>query len=442
MTYFREPMESWGRVLRAQHEVARPSHIDQLPGLLTEAQASFHPVLGVGLNRSYGDSGLNPHGGVISARGLDRFIAFDPVSGVLRAEAGVSLGEIAQLTVPKGWFLPTTPGTSFVTLGGAIANDVHGKNHHRAGSFGCHVRRIGLLRSDMGWLDLDREGDPDLFHATLGGLGLTGLIGWAEIDLIPIGASQMLQESIPFDNLDAFFALSAQSEADFEHISAWIDCTATGDSLGRGVLFRANWQASGELRPAPAKPRISLPFEAPPGLMNSLTLKALNSAYLLAQTWGRGASELHYGSTLYPLDSVGGWNRLYGPRGFYQHQFVAPTSVQHAAMTEALQAIARSGQGSFLVVLKTLGPRRSGGLLSFHGPGASLALDFPNRGDTTLALMNRLDDIAVAAGGRIYPAKDGRMSPSAFKASYPNWETLEHRRDPLFSSHFWNRVTQ
>lgn len=440
--YVSQPLESWGRVVRTPQLLARPSHADELADLLGQASAEARPVLGVGLGRSYGDSGLNPGGGAISLRGLDRFIAFDAEQGVLRAEGGVSLDEILRLVVPHGWFLPTTPGTRFVTLGGAIANDVHGKNHHRAGSFGRHVRRMGLLRSDRGMLEISPADAPDLFHATLGGLGLTGLVVWAEIALVPIASSFLDQQALPFADLREFFALSAESEAAFEHVSSWVDCTADGRSLGRGVMFRANWSALGGLPLHPARPRLSIPVEAPAGLMNGLTLKAFNAAYLVRQRLGPATTRAHYSSAFHPLDTIGGWNRLYGPRGFYQHQFVVPPSSQEQAVAEVLHTIAASGQGSFLAVLKTLGPAQSGGLVSFHGPGTSLALDFPNRGAATLALLDRLDQIVVAAGGRVYPAKDGRMSAAVFQAGYPRWPELERQRDPLFSSGFWRRVTQ
>lgn len=439
--YLRQAARGWGRLKSVDLAIARPRHIDELAGLMDQARRADGGLLGMGLGRSYGDSGLNPGGRAISTRGLDRFIAFDAETGLLIAEAGVSFDEILRLVVPKGWFLPTTPGTRFVTLGGAIANDVHGKNHHRAGSFGRHVRKIGLLRSDRGMLEVSPSSDPELFYATIGGLGLTGLVAWAEISLRPIASAFIDEETVPFRNLQGFFELTAQSDAAFEHISAWIDCTASGDQLGRGVLYRGNWASDGDLRSHPSRQRLSIPVTAPPGLMNGLSLKAFNTAYGLSQGLRSGVHRVHYDKAFYPLDAIAGWNRLYGPRGFYQHQFMAPPQAQESAMAEALGLLARSGQGSFLAVLKSLGPLRSGGLVSFEGPGLSLALDFPNRGAATLALLAQLDEIVVRAGGRIYPAKDARMSPATFKAGYPRWRELERLRDPLFSSGFWRRVT-
>ena len=438
LSYHAEPIEPWGRTAGGLHHVAHPRHHDQLAGLIAEARGS-RGVLGTGLHRSYGDSGLNLDGRVISTRGLDRFIAFDRERGTLTAEAGVSLDEILRLIVPHGWFLPTTPGTRFVTLAGAIANDVHGKNHHRAGSFGGYVRKIGLLRSDRGAVEIAPEAEPELFHATLGGLGLTGLIAWAEIALASIPSSLIEEETVPFANLEAFFALSAESEAQFEHVSSWIDCTASGRALGRGVMFRGNWGAKGPLTPHPAGQKLTVPLTAPPGLMNGLTLRAFNAAYGMLQGFRKGVASVPYEKAFYPLDAIGHWNRLYGPRGFYQYQFMVPPERQEPAMTAVLEAL--GGEGSFLAVLKSLGPLRSGGPVSFEGPGLSLALDFPNRGSATLELLDRLDRIVMDAGGRIYPAKDARMSPAAFKSGYPRWGELEACRDPLFSSSFWRRVT-
>lgn len=438
LTYQDQVIAPWGRVHTGVVQIARPRSQGELSKLIGQAGGS---LLGVGLHRSYGDSGMNLGGAAISSRGLDRFIAFDADQGVLRAEAGVSLDEILRLIVPHGWFLPTTPGTRFVTLGGAIANDVHGKNHHRAGSFGRHVRRIGLVRSDRGAIEVSSDLEPDLFYATLGGLGLTGFIAWSEFALAPIATSQVVEETIPFANLSEFFRLTQESAERFEFVSSWVDCTASGRSLGRGVMFRGNWATSGSLDAHAPGVKLTVPVTAPPGLMNALTLRALNAAYGGLQRLRRGTARAHYSSAFYPLDAIGGWNRLYGPKGFYQYQFMAPPQTQEATMAQVLSEIAASGQGSFLSVLKSLGPLRSGGLVSFEGPGVSLALDFPNRGTATLELLGRLDRIVIDAGGKIYPAKDGRMSAAAFQSGYPRWRELKGQRDPLFSSSFWRRVT-
>lgn len=440
--FVRQPYASWGRVIRRDHWVARPQYRDELAGLFATAGDQGVTVLGAGLGRSYGDSGLDPEGRLISGRSLDRFMALDLERGVLRAEGGASLDCILQLIAPKGWFLPTTPGTRFVTLAGAVANDVHGKNHHLTGSIGRHVRRIGLLRSDGGPLELSPHQSSELFFATLGGLGLTGFIEWVELQLVRAPSGFLDQEAVGFSGLDGYFDLVADSNDRFEHVAAWIDCSASGAALGRGVMFRANWSAEGGWVPHSPRAKLRVPLEAPGWLLNRMSVKAFNGAYHRLQSARPGPRKVPYASVFYPLDAIGDWNRLYGAAGFFQHQSVAPPGAERETMREMLGVIAASGQGSFLAVLKSMGDKDSGGLISFPRPGASLALDFPNRGRRTLDLLERLDRIVVDAGGRIYPAKDGRMSAETFRAGYPRWQALEALRDPLFQSAFWRRVTQ
>ncbi len=440
--FVEQPYESWGRVIRREHLLARPRYRDELAPLIAEAKACGDTVLGAGLGRSYGDSGLNPDGRLICARAVDRFMALDLGQGVLRAEAGASLDDVLRLVTPHGWFLPTTPGTRFVTLGGAVANDVHGKNHHRAGSFGCHVRALGLIRSDRGPVELSPERESQLFYATLGGLGLTGFIEWVELQLVRTPSGLLDQEAVAFSGLEGYFALVEDSNARFEHVAAWIDCAATGPALGRGVMYRANWSPDGGHVPQQTRQKLRIPIEAPGWMLNRLSVKAFNALTYGLQSTKRGVRKVSYASAFYPLDSIGDWNRLYGPAGFFQHQSVVPTGVERETLREMLKMIVASGQGSFLAVLKSLGGRDSGGLVSFPRPGASLALDFPNRGGRTLSLLERLDRMVGEAGGRVYPAKDGRMSADTFRAGYPNWSRLEALRDPLFQSALWRRVSQ
>ncbi len=432
---------AWGRIPAGSHSVARPRFADELAALYADGAADPNGVLVVGAGRSYDISALNPGGCLIDATGLDNLIAFDPATGVVRAQAGVTLDQLLRVTVPRGWFTVTTPGTRFVTLGGAVANDVHGKNHHSAGSFGCGVRRIGLLRSDRGALELAPDLDPDLFAATLGGLGMTGAIEWVEIQLVPIPSSDMLQEAVPFGDLDGFFDLAADSAASFEHTAAWIDCTASGKYIGRGVFQRGNWAADGPLAAHGGGPKIALPIDPPGGLLNPLTLKAFNTAYGALQASKTGVRRTPYAPALYPLDAVGGWNRFYGKDGFRQYQFVVPTPVAKMAVREALTQIVRAGEGSFLAVLKTFGDKASPGLISFPMPGATLALDFPNRGQKTLDLFDRLDAVVEAAGGRLYPAKDGRIPARMFARGYVRSRQWIEHHDPAMASGFWRRVT-
>lgn len=434
-----EELVSWGRVARGPHELIRPRWRDELPGALAAAAAHPGRGLAVGLGRSYGDSGLNPGGVALVMTGLDRVHAFDRETGVVRADAGLSLDALIRLALPHGWFPPVVPGAKQVTLGGAVANDIHGKNHHRAGTFGRHVRRLALRRSDGPLQELGPDDPTGLFAATVGGLGLTGLIEWIELQLEAVPGAFLDTEDLAFGALDEFFALAAESEASHAHTVAWIDCTRAGRSLGRGVFSRANWSARRD-RPLHRPPRLALPVDAPSFALNPVTLRAFNAAYYGARRLAAGRSERHYEPVFFPLDAIRGWNRLYGPAGLHQHQCVIPPAAAREAMAELLGEIAKSGEGSFLVVLKTFGALASPGLMSFPAPGATLALDFRNRGEPTLRLLERLDAIVAGAGGRLYPAKEGRMSARMLAEGYPNLDRFRAHLDPGLSSAFWRRV--
>jgi L-gulonolactone oxidase len=431
---------SWGRVVRAPQYVARPHFRDELAQLL--AQPTGDSKLAIGLRRSYGDSCLNVGGAVIDATGLDRFIAFDPRTGRLSAEAGVSLSSVLQLVVPRGWFLPTTPGTRFVTLGGAVANDVHGKNHHRAASFGASVIGLGLLRSDGRRLTLTPAIQPELFSATIGGLGLTGVIEWVEFQLVPIRSAYLNVEIVPYGNLDAFWPLAEYSVTHFEHTVAWIDCLSRGARGGRGVFSRANWADDGQMTVHSDRTFKAIPIEFPSAALNKLSVTAFNLFYYNLHQMKKKTIRQHYSTFFYPLDSILNWNRLYGSRGMLQYQCAIPWGNERAVMRALLDEISRSGNVSFLAVLKTFGSLRSPGMISFPRPGATLSLDFPNRGEQTLALMSRLDAIVREADGALYPAKDGRMPPDMFRRAYPRWEAFAAQKDPMLSSDFWRRVAE
>ena len=400
-------------------------------------------ALPYGNGRSYGDSCQNDGGVLMDTRPLNRFIAFDEDSGILRCEAGVLLSEILKLFVPRGWFLPVTPGTRFVTVGGAIANDVHGKNHHRAGTFGCHVHCFELLRSDGTRLLCSESENPDWYRATIGGLGLTGLITWAGIRLQPVTGPWIHQETIRYENLEEFFELSADSDSSFEYTVAWVDCLARGPRLGRGIFMRGNSIEEPE-RGSPRSPglRLTVPLDPPFSLVNPYTLKAFNTLYYNKQRKRRRTARVHYEPFFYPLDKILHWNRIYGPKGFLQYQCVVPEENGREAIREILAQISGSETGSFLAVLKMFGDKTSPGLLSFPRPGPTLALDFPNRGATTFELLDRLDRVVRSAGGAVYPAKDARMSPESFRHYFPDYMRLSEYRDPCFSSSFWRRVTR
>jgi FAD/FMN-containing dehydrogenase len=428
----------WGRIPRTQMRVARPSFRDDLDALVQTGSAGINGVLAAGLRRSYGDTCINDDGAMVDMTGLDHFVSFDRSTGLLVAEAGVSLAEILKLAIPAGYFLPVTPGTKFVTLGGAVANDVHGKNHHRAGTVGRWIHQLDLLRSDGTERSLSREDRTGAFAATIGGLGLTGVITRVTLELVPIASSNMDVQTIPFRNLSEFFALASESETTHDYTVAWVDCLAKGSKRGRGIFTRARHANDGQLRVHRASGP-SVPMDAPGFLLNRLSLSAFNEIYYRLVGRPRLAT-ISYDPFFYPLDAIGNWNRLYGRRGFYQYQSVVPPANAEAATAEMLRTIAEAGQGSFLAVLKTLGDIPSPGLLSFPMKGTTLALDFANRGPATLLLLDKLDAIVREAGGRLYPAKDGRLPPSMFQAGYPALDHFRTHMDPGMSSAFSRRM--
>jgi FAD/FMN-containing dehydrogenase len=403
--------------------------------------ASGRTLLPRGLGRSYGDSCLNDGGILLDATRLDHFIELDEAGARLRCEAGVSLAAVLDLVVPRGFFLPVTPGTKFVTVAGAVANDIHGKNHHRAGTFGCHVTRFELLRSDGRRLVCSAEENVELYRATIGGLGLTGLLTWVEFRLERVPGALIDSETVRIASLDDFFALAEESDARFAYTVAWIDCLARGRALGRGLFIRGNHAGSPAGGPAPRRAPVGLPFYAPEFLLASWSIRAFNTLYYRRQLSRTTRRRVHYDPFFYPLDSIADWNRLYGRRGFLQYQFVIPHAAGRDCLREMLERIATSGEASFLAVLKIFGAAQSPGLLSFPRPGVTLALDFPNRGRRTLALLEALDRTVVAEGGRVYPAKDARMSAESFQRYFPAWREFSASIDPRFSSSFWRRVT-
>jgi len=389
------------------------------------------------MGRSYGDAGLNPGGVLWCTAGLDRFIAFDPVAGTLRCEAGVLLRDIQQLVVPRGWMLPVSPGTQFVTVGGAIANDVHGKNHHAVGTFADHVTRLVLQRTDGEVIECGPSLSPEWFAATVGGVGLTGVIVSADLQLRPVKGPWLETETIPFDSLDRFFQLSSQSERDWEYTVSWIDCLAGGQ--GRGLFMRGNHAAADEPAPPTRQPR-RVPITPPVPLINGLSLRAFNTAYFRMGQWRAGTSRQHYQAFFYPLDNLLEWNRIYGPKGFFQYQCVVPFDNGAQVTRDMLSVIARSGRGSFLAVLKTFGQRSSLGMLSFPRPGVTLALDFANTGPEVEQLFAQLDGLVAEAGGRLYLAKDARMPRSLFEAGYPRLQEFLSYRDRGVSSELSRRL--
>ncbi|MGK2858070.1 MAG: FAD-binding oxidoreductase [Thermoanaerobaculia bacterium] len=430
--------QSWGRYPRATHAAALlPAWTDALPDL----RAIEGSVLPFGLGRSYGDACLNDGGSLIDTSRLDRFRGFDEETGTLRCESGVTLREILRLFAPRGWFLPVVPGTKDVTVGGAIANDVHGKNHHRAGTFGRFVRSFELLRSDGTMLTCSPAQNAELFSATIGGLGLTGLIVQAEIVLRTIPGPFIDQERIRFASLNDFFRVSRESDESHEYTVAWLDCLATGRRLGRGIFIRGNHaKLSGYGGSVRDQSRLNVRVESPAWLLSRPFMRAFNELYYHSQLRNEVRSTIHYESFFFPLDAIDGWNLLYGKAGFLQYQCVAPLADGERVIREVLERISRSGDASFLAVLKRFGSTASPGLLSFPRLGYTLSLDFAFRGGRTLELLDALDAVVVGAGGAIYPAKDARMAPAVFESSFARLPEFRGLVDEKFSSSFWRRV--
>lgn len=433
------PVAAWGATDAPLHRVRRPTGRAEAARVLAQ---SPEKILARGLGRSYGDVALNPGGALVDMTGLDRFIAFDRASGVLEVESGVSLGEILETVcrpdADGAWFLPVTPGTRHVTIGGAIANDVHGKNHHRRGTFGRHVLGLTLARSDGRVLDCGPRQNADLFSATVGGLGLTGLILTARLQLVRVAGLALESEHIAFTGLSDFFDLAQASEADWDYTVGWVDCLASGKAFGRGVFSRARHVPGGSVPPpAPAWKR--LPATPPFPLVNSVSVRAFNALHWRRAPRARGIED--YARNLYPLDGISDWNRLYGRHGFFQFQCVVPAPTAREGIDRMLRRIGASGEGSMLSVIKTFNDMPSPGLLSFPMPGTTLAVDFANRGDGTRALLSALEGMAAEAGGRIYPAKDAVMTRETFAAGYgAALPRFLPQIDPGLSSGFARRV--
>lgn len=428
-------LSGWGRHPRLACRLETPADEAALRQLLDEGG----PMIARGAGRAYGDSALNA-GLTVSTRRLDRMLAFDTEQGSLTAEAGVILGDIIRAALPRGWFPMVTPGTKFPTLGGLIAADVHGKNHHAAGSFGAHIRWLDLMGAD-GSVTRLTPGD-DLFAATVGGMGLTGVILRAEIALQRVESAWIRETVVPAGGLDALME-SFEAAADTTYSVAWVDALATGPALGRGLLLlgeHARWDDldfRGRAAPfhVPPRGRLRVPMDAPSFAVSRPTIWAFNQLY-----WWKGCRTARGGPHLvdwdryfYPLDALSDWNRLYGPRGFVQFQCVLPQDSARDGLREILEATAQAGAG-FLAVLKKFGKDQS--LFSFPTAGWTLALDLPARRNA-LRLLDRLEAIAVDRGGRFYLAKDAHLSRDRFDASEPRAEAFRRfRTDHNLSGRF------
>lgn len=431
---------AWGRLFSGHQESKAVFWRDELEQLI--AHGDKPAVLAVGSGRSYGDSCLNSGGELIMMAGLNRMIAFDREGGWLRCDSGMTFAEILEVIVPHGWFLPVTPGTMFVTVGGAIANDVHGKNHHVAGTFGCFVDCMEVMSTSGKLMRCSPTENPQLFRATIGGLGLTGVILWAQFRLKRINNHLIAQRTSKFANFDQFLKIADNSDGQFDYTVAWIDSSASGRHLGRGIFFQGN-HAAAEVshqqslvsRPA----MIPVPMVAPSYLLNDWAMKAFNFSYYHRQQKRVVESIVSYRPFFYPLDSIKNWNKLYGPKGFYQFQCVLPEA-KIDELRKILQLASNSHLSSFLTVLKKFGVIRSPGMLSFPMAGYTVAFDFRNCGQRAVSVIQTLGAITLEAGGRIYPAKDALMSSADFKAGYSNWPEFSQYIDPGISSDFAKRV--
>ncbi len=429
--------ESWGRYPN-HHANLIPLHWQSdFPSVSSNLHDS---VLPVGMGRSYGDVCLLNQGNLLVTTGMNRLLAFDENTGVLTAEAGITLAQILDFCVPRGWFLPVSPGTKYVTLGGAIANDIHGKNHHIAGTFGAHVPAFELVRSDGSRRICSASENPELYAATIGGLGLTGLITWAQLKLRPIVTRKIDYEGIQFHGVDEFLDLTNQS-GHIEYTVSWVDCTSTGKNFARGIFMQGyHSEVPGPLTISP-EPKLVFPIEAPGFALNSTTVSLFNTAFFHKQIHKRVVALQDYEPFFYPLDKVLHWNRLYGKGGLLQFQYVIPWDNAREGTIAILKEVAKSGLASFLAVLKAFGDVPSPGMMSFPKPGITLALDFPIKPDRSFPLFHRLAEMTRELGGRLYPAKDAAMTPAQFQAFYPQWQQFAQYRDPHITSSFWERVT-
>jgi len=422
-------LEGWGRFPRHESATLSAAAPEQLGPLVHD----YGGLVARGNGRAYGDAGMGRDTTLLAGT-LNRMRGFDPQTGLLTVEGGVLLSDIIATFVPRGYFPYVVPGTKHVTIGGMIASDVHGKNHHRDGGFGAFVRSLRLVLPSGETVTCSPEENAELFAATIGGMGLTGVIAEATMALRPIETSFITQKTTVAPNLAA--ALAALDAADDVTYSvAWIDCLAGGASLGRSLVYAGEHATRSDVKIArdktdmlvPAKSaRLSVPLDLPGWTLNKASVLAFNEVY-----FRRGAAPdrqdaiVHYNPYFFPLDGVDRWNRIYGRRGFLQHQCVVPPENAHAVLSEILERFARSGKASFLAVLKKLGA--GSGLLSFPMPGYTLALDVHVR-DDIFPLLEEIDSLVVRAGGRLYLAKDARQSRATFQAGYPALEQFRQVR--------------
>ncbi|MDH5797491.1 MAG: FAD-binding oxidoreductase [Paracoccaceae bacterium] len=409
----------WGRAIRAQSDIVRPERQSALASLTKDV-----PAPAIGQLRSYGDAALNDSGYAIDMTRLDRIVDFDPEEGIVTVEAGARIGDLGRLFAPRGWIPTVMPGTGFATVGGCIANDVHGKNHHVDGSFGEHVASVTLIQNGRR-KSITPAKNIALFKATMGGLGQTGVIAEAKLRLKPCKGDMMVLTERRIDGWDEFIAALDNSHSDYA--VGWIDATAKGRNLARGILEEG--EITSGISPRSGKSK-DVPFDAPHWALSAPIVRLFNEAYFRRVPVGGRTSVKPIAAPFFPLDAVYNWNRLYGKRGFHQFQCVVPVAAV-SALHAMLEKIANSGLASPLAVLKRMGAGRAG-YLSFPMEGYTLAVDFPNRAEAA-ELITRLNRLTAEAGGRVYFAKDSLCTPDLIGQMYPelsDWQEAVAKADP------------
>lgn len=444
-------LSGWGRYPVEKCYPQRPEKVSSLNNSISTTES----ILPRGMGRSYGDASFNPQGVTVLMERLNRMLAFDENTGILKCEAGVTLKEILEVFVPRGWFLGVTPGTKFVTVGGAIAFDVHGKNHHQDGSFGNSVNSFKLILANGEVLNCDRaaplrdrQQNSDIFWATLGGMGLTGVIQEAELQLIPIETAYINNHNIKAKNLEDTMSIFDEYEPNYQYSVAWIDCLARGKNLGRSIVMFGNHSKPEELSEEkqknplhlPPKKRFKVTFDLPSGLLNRYTMSIFNTLFYQKTFSKETKTIVDYDSFFYPLDFLWDWNRMYGKKGFIQYQCVFPTEVSREALVKILTLCGDRGWGSFLAVLKRFGTQE--GWLSFPMPGYTLTLDMPVK-NGLWEFLDTLDQVVLEYGGRVYLAKDARLKGEVFRQMYPKfeqWLKVKKNIDP--NNHFTSAMAK